>query len=148
MEHIKLAWINDWMGSLGNTSEEEAQQEAQYLRELLGKQVELVVCDRSLFPHRDKKLDLVVLDYGGVFHGAWDTAKVQIEYACTWAKDHPSTIVLIYTLLTQQIFDESIEQFKGIENIKPYPTDTGFFGVGELLQALFSNDPRYEDYEE
>ena len=67
---------------------------------------------------RKNQYDLVIIDYGGV--GTWNTASgnAQIWSVCQYAEDHPSSLVVIWTGFTADIYRDQIEpQFEGVDNI-------------------------------
>jgi len=68
---------------------------------------------------RTLQVDLVILDYGGIAaSGAWDVATSNIKEVIRWAEDHPSSLVLIWTEMTQRVYKSEVEeQFGEMNNI-------------------------------
>jgi hypothetical protein len=64
------------------------------------------------------KIDLFVIDYGGMMPGCADMVSSQIRFVCQWADNHPSKLALLLTMYTAEIyFDEFDEQFGQCKNI-------------------------------
>ena len=56
--------------------------------------------------------DDLLIDYGGMaMMGAWDTAVSNLRYALKWIEDHPSVVVLVWTLYTTELVREVYDTF-------------------------------------
>jgi hypothetical protein len=116
MDKIRLAIIVD---PFGVESIEEEVGNIRFAMENLELPVKLVTYGESPLILKEKEVDMVVVDYGGMsLMGGWDTAKANIGYVCQWAEDHPSKAVLIWTTYTALVYqDELEEQFGELKNI-------------------------------
>lgn len=61
-------------------------------------------------------IDLVVFDYGGMsIMGARDTSLAQTRAMYEWAENHPSSLVLIWSAYTADLYEEVTEEIKATE---------------------------------
>ena len=108
--------ILDPSGSVGMEPEEEAESIAKYLAELYGIALNYTVTTGAQLLD-EVKPDLVILDYGGAMMGYGDTAFNQVDYVLKWAEEHPSKLVLIYTLFTTWMVHEIQEDIDPLDNV-------------------------------
>jgi len=116
MKRIKTLMILDPSGSLGMEPEEEAESIAKYLAELYGIVLNYTVTTGAQLLD-EVKPDLVILDYGGAMMGYGDTAFSQVDYVLKWSGEHPSKLVLIYTLFTTWMVHEIREDIEPLDNV-------------------------------
>lgn len=116
MKRIKTLMILDPSGSVGMEPEEEAESIAKYLAELYGIVLNYTVTTGAQLLD-EVKPDLVILDYGGAMMGYGDTAFSQVDYVLKWAEEHPSKLVLIYTLFTTLMVHEIQEDIEPLDNV-------------------------------
>lgn len=113
---IKTLIIADPSGSAGMEPEEEADFIARYMAELHGIVLNYTITTGAHMLDEIKP-DLVILDYGGAMMGYGDTAFSQVSYVLKWAEEHPSKLVLIYTLFTTWMVHEVYEDIIPLDNV-------------------------------
>jgi len=113
---VKTLIITDPTGGAGMSPEEEADFIARYMAEMYGIVLNYVhsTAAQSL---KEVQPHLVILDYGGASIGYGDTGYHQIEYVLKWAEDHPSKLVLIYSLFTTWMVHEIQEDIEPLDNV-------------------------------
>lgn len=116
MTKIKTLIIADPAGGVGNTPEEEGDFMAKYLAEVHGIVINYTVTTAAQTLD-EAKPDLVILDYGGAMMGYGDGAWRQVDYVLKWAENHPSKLVLIYTLFTTWMVHEIQEDINTLDNV-------------------------------
>lgn len=123
--------------------EEEWERIAGVVRETLRQEIEVVYTGFDILAGVAANPDLFLIDYGGMTtSGARDTAVVNIRYACRWAEEHPSRLLVLWTWFTGQAFeDEILPEIGELANIKrPKTMADGrhelvigdWFGIGHL----------------
>ncbi len=110
---IRTALILDPMGG-----DDEADKIVEFLRDMEF-DVEPVCQGMGMHEARNYvgQIDLLILDYGGMTIGARDTCKWQVREALMWAEQHPSSLVLIWTWFTAELYQEVINEFKPFANV-------------------------------
>ncbi len=75
---------------------------------------------------RDRRFDVLIIDYGAMSFGAQSTGEWQIRAACEWAENHPGSLLVLWTWHTQRLYERELEsQFGHIQNaILRYDGDT------------------------
>lgn len=77
-----------------------------------GLEPEIVGDSVSPLDFDNKSFDVLLIDYGGMaMMGAWDTALSNLRYALNWIEDHPSVVVLVWTLYTTELVREIYDTF-------------------------------------
>jgi len=57
--------------------------------------------------------DLLIIDYGGMSSmGAHDTALFNVKETLKWMDDHPGKLIIIWTMFTEYLFAEAIEEME------------------------------------
>ena len=80
--------------------------------ELEGIEPEIVADELGPQELNNHRFDLLIIDYGGMATmGAWDTALANLRYTLTWAEDHPSVVVLVWTHFTAELAREIYDSF-------------------------------------
>ena len=162
------AVFDDTPDPMGETIEEQAQgavRELNYLFGLRGKQsldVDIVQVESWVSKEAlDRRYDLVIVDYGGVgFLTA--SAKLNIWKLCEYAKNHPSTLLIIWTGHTSEIYEDELEsEYGNLTNItmrfrksEMYEHINGTPAFKTKFERWFANaiadarmqDPRTEDW--
>jgi hypothetical protein len=65
-----------------------------------------------------EKADLLIADYGGVGIMNSASANSQLWAVCSWAENHPSSLVILWSPLTRRYYEQELkEQFPNLENI-------------------------------
>jgi hypothetical protein len=104
---------NSWT----STQEEEANEILRALRNYLGEdsiQSWRVSRGFSALLKAEIPYDLLVIDYGGVsIMGAWDLAEGEIRSCLEWGRDHPGSLILIWTYYTQRVYEQELEEAFG-----------------------------------
>lgn len=116
MRPIRVAWVNDIVGSLGRSPEEEVAEEIVELQEDLGYKMDLVAHDRFMENVDQLDIDLLVFDYGGASSSYSDTPWTQLEAACRWAQEHPGRLVLLYTTFTGKMY-RNLLRYESAKNL-------------------------------
>jgi hypothetical protein len=104
---IKTLIVTGYMGSLGERPEEEAAYIARLFLELYGMQLDYT--HTTAVNEIDASYRLVIIDYGGLMPGAESAAEWQVRAVCEWAEEHPSRLVLIWSLFTAKIWKSEVE---------------------------------------
>jgi len=119
MLRIRVGIVNDWMTQDNMTMEEEAEYIFEELKEtFLGADLELAASGMGVHKVTERRLDLLVIDYGGVLPGT-DTPVHQIRAALHWGQEHPSGLVYLYTRHTRRIYEfELQEEFGELDNVE------------------------------
>lgn len=72
----------------------------------------------------NRRLDLLIIDYGALSFGAHSTGEWQIRAACQWADNHPGSLLVLWTWFTQQLYERELkERFAHLDNILLYCAD-------------------------
>lgn len=116
MKKIKTLIIADPSGGAGMEPEEEADFIANYMAEAHGIVLNYTITTAAHVLD-EVKPNLVILDYGGAMMGYGDTAWRQVDYVLKWAEEHPSKLVLIYTLFTTWMVHEIQEDIDPLDNV-------------------------------
>ena len=118
MRPIRVAWVNDIVGSAGRTAEEEAAEEFQRLQQDLGYKLEMVAHSRFVRSVDQVDIDVLVFDYGGASGSYSDTPQTQLELSCQWAQEHPGRLVLLYSSFTGRMYERLVkhEAYKELES--------------------------------
>lgn len=104
------------------------EQEIQEIFEKLkswGLPVELKVSGHGMQLFKER-LDILVIDYGGLSIGAGDTAAFQVREAVRWAQEHPGSVLTLWSKHTWRIYHYELEEeFPPLENLLFYypPTE-------------------------
>lgn len=102
----------------------------------MGLPIEVVIRGMGMHELKGQVVDLVIMDYGGLSYGAYDTGKWQVRALCEWARDNPRALVVLWTHYTQKMYEDEIEQeFTNLDNLVPYTTDGEL--LGPRLKARF-----------
>jgi len=136
---IKAGFVLDC--SLTYTPEEERETVLQELENLGITDIEVVFSDYSMPRNLDKKLDLLIIDYGGAsVSGAGGSATANIWDVCNYAEEHPGCFVAIWTIYTQCHYkDELEEEFGHVDNIfMRYDTENYFSSITGEDEAEFT----------
>jgi len=57
--------------------------------------------------------DLLIIDYGGMSAmGAHGIALFNVKHALKWMDDHPGKLIIIWTMFTEYLFKEAIEEME------------------------------------
>lgn len=57
--------------------------------------------------------ELLIIDYGGMSaSGAHGTALFNVRYMLEWMDDHPGRLIIIWTMFTEYLFEEAIEEME------------------------------------
>ena len=120
MKKLRVGILLD--NSLSYTQEEEANDIIDALKNYLGEDSIhswKVSRDLGALLKADVPFDLLVVDYGGVsIMGSMDLAIWQIRSCLEWGRDHPSSLVLIWTYYTQRVYEwELVEVWGHPENL-------------------------------
>ena len=128
---IKTAFLFDPMDDM----EEEAESATFFLEDEAGLEIKEVLRTTTIQQviEYTGKIDLLIVDYGGLYYGAYDTAKSHIKYACKFAEDHPGCLMLIWSQFTYDIYQAELEEaFGHLTNIatkESYRTIMDWFGL-------------------
>jgi hypothetical protein len=115
MNKIRVGMLldNSWF----ETQEEEARAILRSLRGYLGEDsIKSWVVSRgfSTLLKAEVPYDLLVVDYGGAsIQGAWDLAEWEIRSCLEWGREHPSSLVLIWTDYTERVYRDALEEAFG-----------------------------------
>lgn len=95
------------------------------MRETLEISLELVAKGNDIHSVKGKRLDVLVVDYGGLSTvGEYDEMYRQIRETCRWAENHQSVLVIIYTTYTWHFYKrEFADSFGHVGNIKFWYAD-------------------------
>lgn len=139
---VRVGIVNDPVGALGQTPGEEAQD---ILLEMEGWDIEPVLITHGLGMHviRDRNIDILVIDYGGMSYGAGDTAEWQVKEAITWAKDHPGKLLILWTDFTQRIYECELKSIFGeLDNVLyRFPGESFCEGIEEKARMWLGVPP-------
>lgn len=113
---LRLAVIVDPMASSISTTEEEIQTIVDQLEDATGINMKLVASGQGAQVIKGKKIDVVVIDYGGMSFGSGDTVKAQVDYVYHWAEDNPSSLMIIWTPFTANFYQEVVDEFGELNN--------------------------------
>jgi len=115
---LKAFYLIDFMGSAGKEPEQEVADTMKAFADL-GLPVELSGWSYSFDDIENYPfIDIVILDYGGVLPGADDMVRGQLRAAWQWAEEHPSKLMIVYSLYTWRMYsDEMNEAFGELANV-------------------------------
>lgn len=134
---LRLAVVVDPLGSWEMTPEEEVLHIEEILN-AVGVPVELI--PQTFYGGyseeiENTKVDILVIDYGGMTFGAMDTTIWQIRSACKWAQEHPSSLLIIWSSFTAEIYERELsEEFGKLTNFLPH--FTGMFNA-DFIKTWF-----------
>jgi len=129
---IRVAIVVDAQGQPGQVEE--------ILESLkdIGLKCDLVAQGRGLHLMKDRAIDLLILDYGGAAYGSMDMMEWQLEEARTYAEDHPSSLLVVWTDHTSHYYQELHKTMPQLPNILLRFTD-GWYETGvPFVQKWFS----------
>jgi hypothetical protein len=112
LSKIKVGWINDPFGSYGRTPEQEIRDELGILQSELDYVLELVAWGHDISAVQDKKIDLLVFDYGGA-DMVGDLIWYHLKAVCEWALEHERVMVLMYSRMTGEMYHNMIHSESG-----------------------------------
>mgnify|MGYP006329322127 FL=1 len=73
-----------------------------------------------------KSFDLVIIDYGGMSTWGNSGATMQVDAACNYAEENPSSLVVIWTGYTANVYEDELkETFGHLKNIMCRYKDSG-----------------------
>lgn len=115
MKKLRVGILLD--NSLSYTQEEEANDILNSLKRYLGEDsIQSWKVSRGVgtLLKVEVPFDLLVVDYGGVsVMGAMDLAVWQVRSCLEWGRDHPSSLVLIWTHFTQRVYEWELAEVWG-----------------------------------
>jgi len=79
--------------------------------------VVLVASGRGIHEVKDKTCDVLIFDYGAAQFGATEMARWQANDAHKWAEDHPSSVLLLWTSFTKQIYEAEWGAYSNHANV-------------------------------
>lgn len=127
---IKTAFIFDYCG--------EPEEEAEFAQKILsdnGFDIQNVLLGNqaSDLQQFTGRLDLVLVDFGGLSYGLGGEADKNINMICQWAEDHPGTLIVIWTAFTQMLYENAITfHFGHLDNIVYHYDDS--LSEGKFMQ--------------
>lgn len=78
----------------------------------------LAIKHRGVHMLRDKDIDMLIVDYGGIARlGQMSAVEWQMNEARKWADEHPSKLMILWTPFTSQYYKEFNETLPAIENV-------------------------------
>lgn len=118
IQPIRVAVLQDLMGTSFATPEEEVEQILEELKSIFRRPVNLLIADRNFTKVAETNPELVVVDYGGMaIYGASSAAEWQVRAVRTWAEEHPSGVVCIWSGYTEEIYKEVSELLPELPNV-------------------------------
>jgi len=113
---IKIGCVFDESGAY--TIEEEIEEVIQFF-DLLDLECEVVTQAYHMMDLGQKRLDCLILDYGGVAaRGNTASANMQIWAACNYAENHPGALVIIWTKYTARVYEDELKsEFGHLTNV-------------------------------
>ena len=115
-DKIKTLIVTDYMGTLTQEPEEEAEDIARQFQQ--DYKIELDWTHQTAANNLDEvNPKLIIIDYGGIMPGS-DTDLHQVRAVGKWAQAHPSRLVLIWTSFTSRIWKFDLEdEFDEMDNV-------------------------------
>lgn len=111
---VKVAIVVDIMGD----NEEEIAEMMDELRARIEIDAELLVWGAAVDIIDDPRVDLVIIDYGGMLPGCDDLVRGNFRYVAEWAENHPSKLVMIWTSFSVIIYQDEVGgEFDHLDNI-------------------------------
>jgi hypothetical protein len=125
---LPIALFQDWVGGSGMKDEAEAEFLVEGL-EMLGINATVVFRSHTLtdISSMDKDVGMVFVDYGGVANGYGITEKLRPGWRAmqAWAREHPGTLVVIWTGFTTRLFRYEFDGEESEDNILLNPCMIG-----------------------
>ncbi|MHB0922582.1 MAG: hypothetical protein ACYC3H_01280 [Bellilinea sp.] len=132
---ISTGIVTDFMASSMATSQEERIEIANVLK-TWGLDIDVKYSEDAISGGMPK-LDLLVIDYGGLSGmGSDGMVTFQVKAALQWAKEHPGALLIIWSSYTWRIYHYELEQeFGHLDNVKfRYPPTDHYVNVNEEQQ--------------
>lgn len=133
MKPIRTAFIFDPMGDLSSDDDDHEVRMAIFELEQIGLTIKNIgSAEGPLLLKAIANPELIILDYGGMSLGAYDTAVFNVRYVCDWMEDHPNCLLVLWTGHTVDMYRAEIQGiFEPLPNI--VLCSSTLFGRGEEL---------------
>jgi hypothetical protein len=99
----------------------------------------LVVQGRGVQQIKDRPIDLLIFDYGGAAaFGSMELMQWQLQEARQFAEDHPSTLMIAWSIHTSRYYQEMAREMPNLPNVLLRFEDTWYEQDMPFLQKWFS----------